>query len=49
MKSPFAGMDPYLETRWRDVQSALVLYCREALVDGLPNDLVSRVEDRVYV
>ena len=31
MRSPFPGMDPYLEDRWRDVHSSLVLYARNQL------------------
>jgi hypothetical protein len=49
MKSPFPGMDPYLERRWRDIHGALILYARERLNASLPPDLVARSEDRVYV
>jgi Protein of unknown function (DUF4058) len=31
MRSPFPGMDPYLEDRWRDAHSSIVLYAREQL------------------
>jgi len=49
MKSPFPGMDPYLERRWRDVHATLILYARERLNQLLPPDLAARTEDRVYV
>ena len=42
-------MDPYLERRWRDVHTVLVVEAREALNRLLPPDLVARTEDRVYV
>jgi hypothetical protein len=29
MKSPFPGMDPYLEQHWRDVHSSLIIYARD--------------------
>ena len=31
MKSPFPGMDPYLEQHWPDVHSGLVIYSRDRL------------------
>ena len=31
MKSPFPGMDPYLERHWGDVHQALVTYIRDQL------------------
>jgi hypothetical protein len=49
MKSPFPGMDPYLERRWRDVHATLISYARELLNKQLPPDLAARTEDRVYV
>jgi hypothetical protein len=48
-KSPFPGMDPYLETRWRDVHHSLITYAREALAESLPRDLRARIEERVAV
>ena len=47
MKSPFPGMDPYLQHHWRDVHASLVIYARDQLQPGLPRDLVARVEERV--
>jgi len=49
MPSPFPGMDPYLERQRRDVHTRLVAYASDALNEVLPPDLVSRMEERVYV
>src|SRR3954470_24454720 len=49
MRSPFPGMDPYLEQRWGDFHAALVTYIRDALQPGLPDDLRARMEERVFV
>ncbi len=33
MKSPFPGMDPYLEDqgRWPDFHASMITYCRDAI------------------
>ncbi len=49
MKSPFPGMDPYLEQHWRDVHASLIIYGRDQLRECLPRDLRCRVEERVFV
>ena len=49
MKSPFPGMDPYLQQYWGDVHHGLIQYTRDALQPCLPNDLRARVEERVFV
>ncbi|HET6247199.1 MAG TPA: DUF4058 family protein [Tepidisphaeraceae bacterium] len=49
MKSPFPGMDPFLERSWRDVHSRLTTAASAALNGILPVDLVARVEERVVV
>jgi hypothetical protein len=49
MKSPFPGMDPYLEQHWRDVHQSLVVYTRDRLRPQLPGNLRARVEERVFV
>ncbi|MBI2929638.1 MAG: DUF4058 family protein [Verrucomicrobia bacterium] len=49
MKSPFPGMDPYLERHWEDVHATIIVYAREAIQPRLPEDLVARIEDRVFV
>ncbi|QDV32515.1 DUF4058 family protein [Tautonia plasticadhaerens] len=49
MKSPFPGMDPYLEQFWTDVHVSLTAYTRDALQRRLPRDLRARVEERLYI
>jgi hypothetical protein len=49
MKSPFPGMDPYLEEHWRDIHHSFLTYARDDLQEYLPNDLRARLEERVYV
>ncbi|MBI2929386.1 MAG: DUF4058 family protein [Verrucomicrobia bacterium] len=49
MKSPFPGMDPYLETRWEGVHHALIVYACDALQPHLPDDIRARIEVRVFV
>ena len=49
MKSPFPGMDPYLESHWGDIHQSLVIYIRDQLQGQLPSDLRARVEERVFL
>ena len=49
MKSPFPGMDPYIERRWRNFHTSIVVYARDRLNESLPSDLAAYSEDRVYV
>ncbi|MFI5457258.1 MAG: DUF4058 family protein [Isosphaerales bacterium] len=49
MKSPFPGMDPYLERHWGDVHQAVVTYIRDWLQSRLPGDLRARMQERVYI
>ncbi len=49
MKSPFPGMDPYLESRWLDVHSRLNIYASDALNQRLPPGLLARSEERTIV
>ncbi|HUG91824.1 MAG TPA: DUF4058 family protein [Planctomycetaceae bacterium] len=49
MKSPFPGMDPWLEAHWGDVHSSLAIYTRDELQPQLPPDLRARVEEYVAV
>ena len=49
MRSPFPGMDPWLELHWGDVHHSLIQYSRDAIQGTLPDDLLARVEERVYV
>jgi hypothetical protein len=47
--SPFPGMDPYLESHWRDVHHSLITYARDAIQEALPPELRARVEERVVL
>lgn len=49
MKSPFPGMDPYLEQHWPDVHAKLVTYAADMLNEQLPEQLVARTEERIAV
>src|ERR1700740_1853795 len=49
MKSPFPGMDPYLEAHWRDVHASLIIYARDQLQPQLPGKLFARVEERLVI
>lgn len=49
MKSPFPGMDPYLEQSWRDVHHRIITYAQGRLNDSLPRDLRARVAERLFV
>src|SRR6516162_10263588 len=49
MKSPFPGMDPYLEQRWRDVHHNIITFAQGALNEALPDGLIARVEERVFL
>lgn len=45
MKSPFPGMDPYLEAHWGDIHTSLMVYARNQLNEQLPGDLRAAVEE----
>src|SRR5947208_16380750 len=47
MKSPFPGMDPYLEWYWGDVHTRLTTYASNQLAAQLPSDLRVRIEEYV--
>ncbi len=49
MKSPFPGMDPYLERNWGDVHGSIIYIAKQALQPQLGGDLVARSEERVYI
>src|SRR5205085_7308266 len=49
MKSPFPGMDPYVEQYWGDFHSRLVLYACDQINDQLPRKLIASVEERLVV
>ena len=42
-------MDPYLEQHWEDVHTALIGYIRDELQPQLSEDLIARMEEKVYV
>jgi hypothetical protein len=42
-------MDPYLERHWEDVHTILMAYARDAIQPQLAEDLVARVEERIYI
>ena len=48
-KSPFPGMDPWLESHWGDVHARLTLYACDQLQAQLPEGLLARVEEYVAV
>lgn len=48
-RSPFPGMDPYLESHWEDVHARLIGYAADAIEPQLPSDLVARIERGVHV
>jgi len=49
MKSPFPGMDPYLEMHWESVHQRLVTYTCDAIQPRLPNDLWATIQERVFI
>jgi hypothetical protein len=49
IKSPFPGMDPYLEQYWGDIHSSLIVYIKDQINEQLPNGLQARVEESVMV
>jgi hypothetical protein len=49
IRSPFPGMDPYLEARWSDVHVKLIGFIGESLQSLLPRALRARAEERVLL
>lgn len=50
MRSPFPGMDPYLEKDyWHEVHQGLAVYAADALQQMLPARVVARLEQRQYL
>jgi len=49
MKSPFPGMDPYVEAqgRRRDLHASLITYSRDALSEVLPENYVAQIEEQI--
>jgi len=48
-KSPFPGMDPHLEMYWGDVHLKLIAYAADQIQPLLPEDLLARADERVFV
>jgi hypothetical protein len=48
-KSPFPGMDPYLEQFWRDVHHRLCTYACDALQPQLRPALIAQIDERLIV
>ena len=48
-RSPFPGMDPYLESQWGDVHVKLLAFLGETLQASLPADLLARSEAQLLV
>jgi hypothetical protein len=46
VKSPFPGMDPFLENIWRDVHVSLIVHSSAQLNEQLPNQFRCRIEER---
>jgi Protein of unknown function (DUF4058) len=49
LKSPFPGMDPFLERHWRDVHVSLITFSRGQLNRQLRPPLRATAEERVYI
>ncbi len=48
-RSPFPGMDPWMELRWRDVHASMIIYIRNQLQRQLPDPLIARAEETVSI
>ncbi len=48
-RSPFPGMDPYLEPYWRDVHTRLCTYSCDALQPQIRPQLLARLEERLVI
>lgn len=49
MKSPFPGMDPYLESEWGSVHIRMITYSGDLLKPMLPDELLVRVDQVISV
>lgn len=49
MRSPFPGMDPYLERYWRDVHGTLIVHARAMLTRQLGAGLRARIDERLVI
>src|SRR3954470_17684496 len=48
-RSPFPGMDPWLESYWGDVHATIITDLADQISAQLPAELFVRVEEMVYV
>lgn len=48
-KSPFPGLDPYLEQKWPEVHASLIVYARNQLNAQLPHDLQANIEENLAI
>lgn len=46
-KSPFPGMDPYLEAKWPEVHARLIVYAANQINQQLPVDLQANIEESI--
>src|SRR5437763_11345453 len=51
MASPFPGMDPYLEDPafWSDFHRSFITYCRNAVLERLPDGYDARIDEKIRV
>jgi Protein of unknown function (DUF4058) len=49
MRSPFPGMDPYLEDFWGDLHHSMIVRGSHALQKQLPTGLVARIDIREFL
>src|SRR5947209_5759723 len=51
MRSPFPGMDPFLEdpAYWSDFHYTFINYWREAIADQLPSEYEANLGERLYL
>jgi hypothetical protein len=51
MPSPFPGMDPYLEDPafWQDFHRSFITYCRNGILDHLPDTYDARIDEQIRV
>jgi Protein of unknown function (DUF4058) len=50
MPRPFPGVDPYIEAQggWRDFRVRFLVYCRDLIVEGLPESYVALLDEKVH-
>ena len=48
-KSPFPGMDPFLEPAWRDVHQKLCVYACDDIQSKLGDGMLARIDERLVV